>query len=173
LLDSQQTEERLVYDVLHQLVVHGQFSSFPSDAADILLELRDNKTKVMATQDSTCKLEIVGRPVEQVDVFTYLGSLFTHDVQSTKDIKAKLGKAKALMTGLKTLWQGIAMLTKLRLMRSLIWPAVSYDCKSWTLKNSDENQINSFEMKSPRQLLRVSWTDRRTDDWITESRDKT
>ena len=41
LLDSEQTEERLVYDVLHQLVVDGQLDSFPPDAADILLELLD------------------------------------------------------------------------------------------------------------------------------------
>jgi len=113
----------------------------------------------MATQDSTCNIKIEGTPVEQVDVFTYLGSLFTHDGQSTKDIRAKLGTAKALMTGgLKTLWQShsIAIQTKVRLLRSLVCPVVSYGCESWTLKKSDENRINSFEMKALRQLLHVS-----------------
>jgi len=56
------------------------------------LVININETKVMATQDSTCNIKIVSTPVEQVDVFIYLGSLFTHDGQSTKDMKAKLGK---------------------------------------------------------------------------------
>ena len=112
----------------------------------------------MATQDSTCNIKIEGTPVEQVDVFTYLRSLLTRDGQSTKDIRAKLGKAKALMTGLKTLWQShsIAIQTKVRLLLSLVCPVVSYGCESWTLKKSDENRINSFEMKALRQLLHVS-----------------
>jgi len=105
-----------------------------------------------------------------VDVFTYLGSLFTRDGQSSKDIKVKLGKAKALMTGLKTLWQShsTAILTKVRLLRSLVWPVISHGCESWTLKNSDESRMKSFEMKSPRQLLCVSWTDRTTNDWVLQ-----
>jgi len=59
------------------------------------------KTKVMATQDSTCNIKIEGTPVEQVDVFTYLGSLFTHDDQSTKDTKVKLVKQKPQWQDLK------------------------------------------------------------------------
>jgi len=111
---------------------------------------------------------IEGAPVEQVDSFTYLGSLFTQDGQCTKDIKAKIGKTKGLMAGLKTLWQShnIAISTKVRLLRSLVWPVVSYGCESWTLKKSDEKRINSFEMKALRQLLRVSWTDKRSNDWV-------
>jgi len=44
----------------------------------------------------------------------------------------------------------------------------SYGCESWISKKSDECRINSFEMKALRHLLRVSWTDRRTNDWVLQ-----
>ena len=74
------------------------------------------------------------------------------------------------MSRLKTLWQShsIAMSTKVRLLRSLVRPVVSYGCESWTLKKSDEKRINFFEMKALRQLLRVSWTDKRSNDWLLQ-----
>jgi len=127
----------------------------------------------MASEDSVCTIMIEGVPVEhveQVGSFTHLGSLvFTQDGQCTKDIKAKIGKPKGLMSGLKTLWQShFAISTKVRLLRSLVWPVVSYGCESWTLKKSDEKRINSFEMKAFRQLLRVSWTDKRSNDWVLQ-----
>jgi len=43
---------------------------------------------------------------------------------------------------------------------------VSYECESWTLKSTDEDRIKSFEMKAFRQILRVTWTDKRTNDWL-------
>jgi len=43
---------------------------------------------------------------------------------------------------------------------------VSYECESWTLKSTDEDRIKSFEMKAFRQILRVTWTDKRTNDWF-------
>ena len=49
----------------------------------------------------------------------------------------------------------IAISTKVRLLRSLVWSVVSYGCESWTLKKSDEKRINSFEMKAFRVTVHV------------------
>jgi len=43
---------------------------------------------------------------------------------------------------------------------------VSYACESWKLKSTDEEIIKSFEIKAFRQILRVTWTDKRTNDWV-------
>jgi len=43
---------------------------------------------------------------------------------------------------------------------------MSYGCESWTLKSTDEDRIKSLEMKAFRQILRVTWTDKRTNDWV-------
>ena len=43
---------------------------------------------------------------------------------------------------------------------------MSYGCESWSLKSTDEESIKRFKMKAFRQILRVTWTDKRTNDWV-------
>ena len=44
-----------------------------------------------------------------------------------------------------------------------------YGCESWTLKKDDEARINAFEMKCLRQVLRVSWTAQKTNEWALKT----
>ena len=44
-----------------------------------------------------------------------------------------------------------------------------YGCESWTLKKDDEKRISAFEMKCLRQVLRVSWTVKRTNEWVLQT----
>ena len=46
------------------------------------------------------------------------------------------------------------------------WPVAMYGCESWTLRKPDEAKINAFEMKCLRQVLRVSWTAKKTYEWV-------
>ena len=52
---------------------------------------------------------------------------------------------------------------------SLVCPVAMYGCESWTLKKDDEYRISAFEMKCLRQVLRVSWTAKRTNEWVLET----
>ena len=54
-------------------------------------------------------------------------------------------------------------------MKALIWPVVMYGCESRTLMKDDEGRIDAFEMKCLRQVLRVSWTAKRTNEWVLET----
>jgi hypothetical protein len=127
-----------------------------------------DKTKTMATNGATCSIQINSDTLEQVIVFPYLGSLITDDSECSKEIHARLAKGRSIGTKLKKIWQnhGIHISTKIRLMKALVWPVALYGCESWTLKKTDEARINAFEMKCLRQLLRVSWTDRKTNEWV-------
>jgi len=73
-----------------------------------------------------------------------------------------------LLSFLKTLRKShsIVIPTKIRLLKSLFWPVVSSGCESWTVKSTDKDRIKSFEMKTFRQILRVTWMDKRTNDWV-------
>ena len=130
------------------------------------LEINIDKTKIMATQN-IIHITTSGTPVEKVETVTYLGSLFTQEAKCDNDIKAKLGKGQGLLSSLRTLWKShsIGIATKIRPLQSLVWPVVSYGCESWTLKSTDEDRIKSFEMKTFRQILRVTWMDKWTNDW--------
>jgi len=63
-------------------------------------------------------------------------------------------------------WEGDA--TKVRLLKALVWPVAVYGCESWTLRTADEKRIQAFEMRGLRQILRVPWTAKRTNDWVLD-----
>ena len=129
-----------------------------------------NKTKVMTQKGKMCNIEIRGVRLEQVDTFRYLGSLITEDAADVKDIREKLARGLNTITTLKQLWKShnIKMDTKMKLMRALVWPVATYGCESWIIKKKEEERINAFEMKCLRQILRVSWIEKRTNEWVLE-----
>ena len=43
---------------------------------------------------------------------------------------------------------------------------VTYGCKSWTLKKNEETRLVAFELKGLRKILRVSWTAKKTNEWV-------
>jgi len=47
-----------------------------------------------------------------------------------------------------------------------VWPVATYGCESWTLKKNKETRIEAFEMKGLRKILRVSWTAKKTIEWV-------
>jgi len=53
-------------------------------------------------------------------------------------------------------------------MKSLIWPTATNGCEGWTLKKADQKCIEAFEMWGFRRLLRIPWTQRKTNEWILE-----
>ena len=54
------------------------------------------------------------------------------------------------------------MLTKVRLVKAMVFPAVMYGCESWTVKKVERRRIDVFELWCWRRLLRVPWTARRS-----------
>ena len=48
----------------------------------------------------------------------------------------------------------------------LVWPIATYGCESWTLRKNEETHLDVFEMKGLRKILRVSWTAKKTNEWV-------
>jgi len=51
-------------------------------------------------------------------------------------------------------------------MKALVWPVATYGCESWTLRKNEETRLDAFEMKGLRKILRVSWTAKKTNEWV-------
>ena len=51
-------------------------------------------------------------------------------------------------------------------MKALVWPVTTYGCESWTLRKNEETRLDAFEMKGLRRMLRVSWTAKKTNEWV-------
>ena len=58
------------------------------------------------------------------------------------------------------------MLTKVRLVKAMLFPVVVYGCESWTVKKAERRRIEAFELWCWRRLLRVPWTARRSNQSI-------
>ena len=72
------------------------------------------------------------------------------------------------MTNLDSIFKSrdITLLTKVRLVKAMVYPVVMYGCESWTVKKAERCRINAFELRFWRRLLRVPWTARRSNQSI-------
>ena len=60
----------------------------------------------------------------------------------------------------------ITLSTKVRLVKAMVLPVVTYGCEGWTIKNAERQRIDAFEMWCWRRLLRVPWTEKRSNQSI-------
>ena len=60
----------------------------------------------------------------------------------------------------------ITLLTKVHLVKAMVFPVVMYGCESWTIKKAERQRIDTFELWCWRRLLRVLWTARRSNQSI-------
>ena len=112
--------------------------------------------------------EIDGETVETVADFILGGSKITADGDCSHEIKRHLLLGRKVMTNLDSIWKSrdITLLTKVRLVKAMVFPVVMYGCESWTVKKAKHRKIDAFELWCWRRLLRVPWTARRSNQSI-------
>ena len=92
----------------------------------------------------------------------------TSDGDCSHEIKRCLLLGRKGMTNLDSILKSrdITLLTKVSLVKAMIFPVVMYGCKSWTIKKAECQRIDAFELWCWRRLLRVLWTARRSKESI-------
>ena len=72
------------------------------------------------------------------------------------------------MTNLESIFKSrdITLLTEVCLVKAMVFPVVMYGCESWTVKKSECQRLDAFELWCWRRLLRVPWTARRSNQSI-------
>ena len=108
------------------------------------LKLNIQKTKVMASGPIT-SWQIVG---ETVADFIFLGSKIAADGDCSHEIKRHLLLGRKVMTNLDSILQSrdITLSTKVRLVKSMVFPVVMDGCESWTIKKAEHRTIDVFEV---------------------------
>ena len=131
------------------------------------LKLNIRKTKIMASGPNT-SWEIVGETVETVSDFIFGGSKVTVDGDCSHEIKRRLVLGRKVLTNLDSILKSrdIALPTKVRLVKAMVFPVVMYGCESWTIKKAEHQRGDAFELWCWRRLLRVPWTARRSNQSI-------
>ena len=103
--------------------------------------------KIMASGPIT-SWEIDGETVEPVSDFIFLGSKITADGDCSHEIKRHLLLVRKVMTKLDSILKSrdISLLTKVRLVKAMVFPVVMYGCESWTVKKAERRRIDAFEL---------------------------
>ena len=127
------------------------------------LKLNIQKTKIMAS-DPITSWKIDGETMERVTDFISLGSKITVDGDCSHEIKQCLLLGKKAMINLDGMLKSrdITFPTKVRLVKAMVFPIVMYGCESWTIKKAGCQRTDAFELWCWRRLLRVPWTERRS-----------
>ena len=95
--------------------------------------------------------------METVTDCIFLGSKITADDDCRCEIKGHFLLRRKVMTNLDSILKSrdITLPTKVRLIKAMVFPVVLYGCESWTIKKTERQRIDAFELWCWRRLLRV------------------
>ena len=95
-------------------------------------------------------------------------SFFWLSNDCSHEIKRRLLLGRKVMTKLDSIFQSrdITSLTKVLLVKAMVFPVVMYGCESWTIKKAEHRRADAFELWCWKRLLRVPWTARRSNQLI-------
>ena len=98
--------------------------------------------------------QIDGETMETVRDFIFGGSKITADGDCSHEIKRHLLLGRKAVTNLHSVLKSrdITLPTKVHLVKAMVFPAVMYGCKSWTIKKAEQQRIDAFELWCWRRL---------------------
>ena len=117
-----------------------------SEKAGLKLDIQKTNIRVSSPIFS---LQIEGEKVEAVKNFIFLGSKISADGDCSHEIKKHLCLGRKLMTNLDSILKSrdISLLTKVHIVRAVVFAVVMYGCESWTIKKAECQRIDDFELQ--------------------------
>ena len=117
------------------------------------LKLDIQKTKIMASGPIT-ECQIDGETMETVRDFILGGSKIIADGDCSHEIKRRLLLGRKAMTNLDSILKSrdITLLTKIRIVKAVLFLVVMYGCESWTIKKTECWRTDAFELWCWRRL---------------------
>ena len=110
----------------------------------------------------------MGKQWKQWQTLFLGGSKITADGDCSHEIKRCLLLGRKAMTSLDSILKSrnIILLTKVHLVKAMVFPVVMYGCDSWAIKRAEHWRIDAFQLWFWRRLLRVPWTQRKSNQSI-------
>ena len=129
------------------------------------LKVNFSKTKVMVVRKGSeqidARITIDGSNLEQVNSFSYLGSILTEEGRCEKEIKTRISIAKDSFNKIRNLVtnQSISVGLRIRFVKAYAWSTFLYGCEAWNINKAMEKRIEALEMWFYRRIMRISWVD--------------
>ena len=126
----------------------------------MIITKKDEKPKILTTIDDT--------DIEQVTHFTYLGQEMTEDGRCESEIKRRISIAKSTFSKMNKILTSryIALDTRKRILQCYIWSTLLYGAETWTVGENMLKRLSAFEMWTYRRMLKISWTDKITNEEV-------
>ena len=126
------------------------------ESENVGLKLDIQKMKVMASSPIT-SWQIDGESMETVTDFIVLDSKITADGDCSHEMERCLVFGRKVMTNLDSILKSrdITFLTKVHIVKAMLFPVVMYRCESWTINKAEHQRIDAFELWCCKGLLRV------------------
>ena len=108
--------------------------------------------------------QIDAEKMETVTDFIFLDSKTNVDGDCSHKVKKHLLLGRKAITNLDSILKSrdITLLTKIHIVKAMVFPVVMYGCESWTIRKAEHQKFNNLESQCWRRLLRVPWTARRS-----------
>ena len=143
--------------------------TWKEESEKVGLKLNIQKMKIIGSCPIASR-QIDGETMETVTDFILGGSKITADGDCSHEIKRRLLLGRKAMTRLDSLLKSrdITLPTKIRPVKAMVFPVVMYRCESWTIKKAEHQRTDAFELWCWRRLLRVPWTESRSNQSIVK-----
>ena len=146
-------------------------------ARQLGLNINKKKTKTMRINNKQeDKLKIDEEEIEEIDSFTYLGSIVSKDGGTDKDITTRIGKARTAFRILRPLWRSkvISRKTKLQIFNTNVKSVLLYGAETWRTTKNMTDKIQTFINRCLRNILNIHWPEKITNKelWERSGQDK-
>ena len=135
------------------------------------LKLNIQKIKIMAS-DPITSWQIDKETMETVRDFIFWGSKITEDGDCSHEIKRHLLLGRKVMTHLESILKSrdVTLPISIHLGKVMVFPVVMFGYESWIIKKVECQRIDAFKLWCWRRLLRVPWTERRSNQSILKKK---
>ena len=137
----------LVWCDLNEEELKSLLMKVKEESEKVCLKLNIQKTKIMASGPIT-SWQIDGETMETVTDFILLSSKITADGDCSHETKRRLLFVRKVMTNLDSILKSrdVTLLTKLHIVKAMVFPVVMYGCESWTIKKAEHRRIDAFKL---------------------------
>ncbi|KAK7090431.1 hypothetical protein V1264_010229 [Littorina saxatilis] len=129
-------------------------------SSQVGLNIHKDKTKILKINTTSKEpTTLSGSPLEEVQSFTYLGSIIDQQGGTDADVKARIGKARAAFIQLKNIWNSrqLSLTTKIRLFNSNVKSVLLYGAETWRTTKTTIRKVQTFINSCLRRVLKIRW----------------
>ena len=142
--------------------MQAKTTELAADSAQVGLKIHEGKTKILKINTvGEDPITLHGNELEEVEGFTYLGSIIDKQGGTDADVRARFGKSRIAYLQLKNIWRSkvVSTRTKIRLFNSNVKAILLYGAEIWKTKMTTVGKVQTFINNCLRRIQQIRWPD--------------